>query len=459
MALVTPLKHVMVLAVAALLAVSCGADTDEQVGTAAGEGFDTEVEPVNEGVSVAEAAPEGEAEPQSEPRSEAEGEAKAEPGVEAELEPEREAASEPNAEPEEVAAAERDAAAEPEAGYEAEHVAETVATTTTTTTISTTTTTTTVAAASTSTTTTTVAPLTTTTTTTTTVPPTTTTTVAPLTTTTTTTTTVPPTTTTAAVVEDEPSLLEPEGGHPPVAEAGMIPRDHPYWDYPDCAGQAPWGADCYPPSEWETAQDLSGCTSPYPGEGVGGICASELPFETPRQSRDVVEWTSNCESSWHPVSCENMLRRMKWPLDYLGAHPWCVLQQYYDRVAAYDLSWSQGSETAPRGIKDRHAWHLCATVIDPSLPDNPARRLSQSGISLAEQCRVVLPADVELETTTGRRSRAAERFGSDCDAWAAWVENGASRSSTPDCHRLSRLAQEWMEHHHSTPEHYYPMGC
>ena len=237
----------------------------------------------------------------------------------------------------------------------------------------------------------------------------------------------------------------------------MVPREHPYWDYPNCAAEPPWPSGCYPPSEWETPQDLSGCSSGYPDEGVGGICASGRPHETPRQTSDAVKWTDNCNSSWHPISCEYLLDQMKWPLDYLGAHPWCVLQQYYDRLAAHDANWSEGG--SPRRLADRHGWHLCPTVIDPPAPDNPAVRLSETGLSVAQRCRAVLPADVQLETTTGRRNRQAQRFGSDCDAWAAWVEDGASGRSAPECYRSARLAEEWMEHHHSTPERYAPKSC
>ena len=261
-------------------------------------------------------------------------------------------------------------------------------------------------------------------------------------------------------VTDEEAGPEPEGGHPPAPKVGMVPREHSYWDYPTCAAQPPWPSSCYPPSEWETPQDLSDCIGGgYPDQGVGGICASGRAYETPRQTRDVTEWADSCDSSWHPISCGNLLNRMKWPLDYLGAHPWCVLNEYYDRLAAYDLHWSQGNETAPRGIEDRHGWHLCPTVIDPPAPDDPTIRLSETGLSVARRCRIVLPADVQLETTTGRRNRLAERFGSDCDAWASWVESRTIGRSAPECYRSARLAEEWMEHHHLTPERYAPMSC
>ena len=251
----------------------------------------------------------------------------------------------------------------------------------------------------------------------------------------------------------------PEGGHPPLPLAGMVPRRESYWDFPGCVGGAPWPSDCYPPSEWEVPQDLSDCrAAPIPDAGAGGICASHEPPETPRQTRDVVEFTTSCEAAWHPVSCEYLLFEMKWPLDYLGAHPWCVLQQYYDRLAAHDDIWNQGAPLPP-DMRNRHGWHLCPTVIDPGQSDDPRRRLSGTGITLAQQCRRVLPADVELETRTRRVSEEPERFGSDCDAWAAWVENRPQARDWRACDRSARLAEEWMEHHHRTPQRYFVVTC
>ena len=235
----------------------------------------------------------------------------------------------------------------------------------------------------------------------------------------------------------------------------MIPREHPYWNYPTCASDPPWPRSCYPPSEWETPQDLSDCYSPYPDEGVGGICVSRSPTETPRQTSDVTQWTAWCSSSWHPISCEYLLSQMKWSLDYLGAHPWCVIQQYFDRIAVSDLLWSQGYESPPYAIEDRHGWHLCPTVIDPAVAGNALARLSQTGISLEEQCRAVLPSDVELETRAPFKEVQPERFGSDCSAWAAWVQD---RYPGP-CARSARLAEEWMEHHYNTPERFFAVYC
>ena len=248
----------------------------------------------------------------------------------------------------------------------------------------------------------------------------------------------------------------PEGGAPPTPTVGMIPRELPYWDYPTCASGPPWPNSCYPPSEWEVPQDLSDCGgASYPELGVGGICAGRPATETPRQTTDVVEWTEWCSSSWHALSCEGLLFRMKWPLDYLGAHPWCVIQEYIDQIIESDLLWSQGHGSLPRDFRDRNGWHLCPTVIDPAVPGNPLVRLSQTGISLAEQCRTVLPSGIELETRARRRELEPVRFGSDCEAWAAWVED----EYRGPCRRSARLAEEWMEHHYATPERYFAMSC
>ena len=268
-------------------------------------------------------------------------------------------------------------------------------------------------------------------------------------------------TTTAPVTTTPPT---PEGGHPPLPQAGMIPRNESYWDYSTCTGSPPWPATCYPPSEWEVPQDLTECTlSPLPDAGVGGICASRRPDrpphqELPRQTRDVIDFITWCGASWHPLPCEYLLFQMKWSLDYLGAHPWCVVQQYYDRMAAHDDIWYSGASLPP-DLRNRHGWHLCPSVIDPGQDDDPRRRLSETGVSLTEQCRIVLPADVELETGTSRITEEPQRFGSDCDAWAEWVENRPRARDWRDCDRSARLAEEWIEHHHNTPEHYFNVKC
>ncbi len=251
----------------------------------------------------------------------------------------------------------------------------------------------------------------------------------------------------------------PNGGHPPAPQPGMIPRQHPYWNYPDCGSGPPWQADCYPPAEWETPQDLSDCFAPYPELGAGGICASGPTEELPRWTSDVIRWTSWCFEQPRG-NCTWLLYEMKWALDYLGAHPWCVLNEYQDRADAY------GSGERGKPVQNRHGWHNCASVIDPpagELPEgrfNDAGRLLSDTVSLAEQCRIVLPTDIELETRTPLfGDQPAQRFGSDCNAWALWVQNRTKGSERRNCDRSARLAEEWMEHHHATPERYFIVYC
>ncbi len=278
-------------------------------------------------------------------------------------------------------------------------------------------------------------------------------------TTTTATTADPSTANTTIPVAVEGAGPAPEGGHPPAPLPGMVPREHPYWDHPDCAPGPPWAPGCFPPTEWETPQDLSDCFAPYPDLGVGGICASGRVDETPRWTSDVIRWTSWCFNQ-PSGNCTWLLYEMKWALDYLGAHPWCVLNAYQDRVDAYT-----GGATG-KHVQDRHGWHNCATVIDPLAADPPAGRSDDAGLllsdtmSLAEQCRVVLPADIELETRTRLFSAGPDqRFGSDCDAWAEWVQNRPKGVDRRACDRSARLAEEWMEHYHATPERYYIVYC
>ena len=276
------------------------------------------------------------------------------------------------------------------------------------------------------------------------------------------TTTQPPTTTEAPPVVEAPySVGRPvgtalEGGHPPAPTIGMIPRELPYWDHPNCAPAPPWDSGCYPPSEWELPPDLEGCL-PSPD---GRVCANDRPDEVPRLTVEAVRWISWCGNQ--PRSpCQWLVRETKWALDFLGAHPWCVFNEYEDRVNVYAAG-GQG----PRNIRDLHGWHNCATVIDPIVGTPDAGRsndagllLSHTGISLAEQCRRVLPTDIQLEDSPRRITLEVQRFGSNCDAWAAWVENRVGASDYRVCDRSARLAEEWMEHHYGVSEYYHSVTC
>ena len=239
----------------------------------------------------------------------------------------------------------------------------------------------------------------------------------------------------------------------------MIPRDHPYWDYPNCGPVPPWPSNCYPPAEWEVPQDLSDCLrGPIPDAGAGGICASDRADETPRWTSDVARWTSWCFNQPRG-NCTWLLFEMKWALDYMGAHPWCVLNEYQDRANAY------GAGRRGNTVRNNHGWHNCATVIDPLAKDTQPDRTNDAGlllsdtVTLAEQCRLVLPANVQLETRIRRLSEEPERFGNNCDAWARWVQERPSSRDWRACDRSARLAEEWLEHHHATPENYFPVTC
>ena len=274
-----------------------------------------------------------------------------------------------------------------------------------------------------------------------------------------------PTTTEPPVVEapysvGRPDDNPPEGGHPPTPQIGMIPRDLPYWDHPNCAAEPPWNSGCYPPSEWELPPDLDDCRSPSPD---GRVCPGRRPDETPRLTEDVARWTSWCYNL-PSTPCRQMLFKMKWALDFLGAHPWCVLNQYADKANVY-----ASPQQPPRNINELYGWHNCATVIDPTVgtPD-PGRDnddgvlLSHSGISLAEQCRRVLPPDIALEHSPRRFTDEVQRFDpghAGCDAWAAWVNDRRGAKDFRACDRSARLASEWMEHHYNLPAATYTVTC
>lgn len=236
----------------------------------------------------------------------------------------------------------------------------------------------------------------------------------------------------AEKLEEEPVVLQP--GVWVAPEAGMVPPV-----FPVCA-EPPYEDDCLPPSEWQR----------------GEVDPDSRPNELPRKTPEIARWANWCEGQILKASCQTLLTYMKRPLDYLGAAPTCVLNEYRDRVRAL----RDGSD--PISLINRDGWHNCATVVDPQLSGAPAGRLndigyrlSDTGISLAERCRIVLPEDVELE------DRRGNEFGNDCAAWAEYVQSRPQMQpqNWPDCHMSARLAEEWMEHHHGQPESYYPMVC
>ena len=229
-------------------------------------------------------------------------------------------------------------------------------------------------------------------------------------------------------------------------QAGMVPTVFPTCEEP------PYDETCLPPTAWERGEDIE----------VGVRVRGELP----RKTDQIAEWTRWCYRTISPnASCDSLLSRMKWPLDYLGAHPLCVLPLYTGRVETY----ARSSSATHSSTAEQYGWQNCATVIDPLLPNPPQRdndigwRLSDTGISLADRCRAVLPEDVELE---GGRPFVdfgvygePKRFGNDCDAWAADRGSRPRAETTPQCWFSALLAQEWLEHYYQMPEDYYYIGC
>ena len=216
------------------------------------------------------------------------------------------------------------------------------------------------------------------------------------------------------------------------------------------------------------------------------------PADEPRATGDdrrmVAAWIAWAGPTGHT---QWMLFNMKWALDYLGADPQCVINEYTDRVAAARrAAISAPGAAEPYKLRDLHAWHNCATVIDPyqvgvELPagrDNDVGlRLSDTpGITLAERCRAVLPPDVQLEKSwyqqRGPRRRTdlgvRPRRGTSSNPGTPdatpgqpgtppiWPSSPIGRAASfpsvllrPDWRRI------WMEHYRDLPEHYTMPTC
>ena len=211
-----------------------------------------------------------------------------------------------------------------------------------------------------------------------------------------------------------------------------------------------------PPTSWER----------------GDLQPGTRPIETPRSTGadrvQVAEWI-NWMGAQPTTYRQWLMYNMKWALDYLGAHPACVIPTYYDRVATSNEVTLPG-RAEPTYLRDSYGWHNCATVIDPFISgvDLPARandiglRLSDTpGITLAERCRTVLPEDIQLEDFRTRSDAEGKLVGyyydlesghAGCDDWANWVESGYWYPQYPACTASAQLASEWMEHHYGAPE-------
>ena len=277
-----------------------------------------------------------------------------------------------------------------------------------------------------------------------------------------TTTTAPPDepeeTTTTAPPELEP-IPEPEpepDAEEPEAEA-EVETSNSDWVAPS-VGLVPEVHPDTPPTSWER----------------GDLQPGTRPIETPRSTGadrvQVAEWI-NWMGAQPTTYRQWLMYNMKWALDYLGAHPACVIPTYYERVVTSNEVTLSG-QAEPTYLTEQYGWHNCATVIDPFIPgvDPPARandiglRLSDTpGITLAERCQTVLPEDIQLEgfrfllDEDGNRIGEADHYGFDsghdgCDDWANWVESGYWYPQYPTCTASAQLAEEWMEHHYGAPE-------
>ena len=90
-------------------------------------------------------------------------------------------------------------------------------------------------------------------------------------------------------------------------------------------------------------------------------------------------------------------------------------------------------------------------------PDIEVLLLTPNDTPMADRCRQVLPADVELEWAVDNKS-SQKRFGLDCDEWARLLEDDLP-GRFPNCFLSAELAREWLEHHHQMPERYWRAFC
>ena len=209
--------------------------------------------------------------------------------------------------------------------------------------------------------------------------------------------------------------------------------------------------------------------TPPPGWERGnptGRGRDDVPRSTGEDREVVAGWIA-----WMPGGgyTDWLLHNMKWALDYLGAHPDCVINQYYNRVDALEALNLAPGRAEPYYLRNDHGWHNCATVIDPFLAgvelpagrsDDVGLRLSDTpGITLAEKCRAVLPDDIKLESYRGGIG-SIDHFGhAGCDAWAEWITTRHDYGRFTQCRESAFLAEEWMEHYRGQPDNYIEKSC
>ena len=167
--------------------------------------------------------------------------------------------------------------------------------------------------------------------------------------------------------------------------------------------------------------------------------------DRPRRSENVQTWVDWCGDD---SRCDWLLAQMTWALDYLAADEVCVVEVYAVRAREEASDYRDS-------LPGEYGWHRCASLIDPRQPDG--RLLSeQPGITMADRCRAVLPADIDLQYYEGGRT-ADRRGGLSCDEWGAWAES--RRTGYETCDHSGQLAEQWLEHYIGMPEGEGPIGC
>ena len=232
------------------------------------------------------------------------------------------------------------------------------------------------------------------------------------------TTTVPepepePTTTTVPEPEPAPTTTVPE---PEPAPTTTVPEPEPTLDpveaqiaaWEDLRDQVQQGAVWTEP---DAARPPVHPATPEPTWDAGTWVPGTQSDDRPRRSENVQIWVDWCGDY---AGCDRLLARMTWALDYLAADEVCVVEVYAERAR-------QEASNYRISLRGEYGWHQCASIIDPRQPDGTLLS-EQPGITVADRCRAVLPADIELEYNEGGR-RDARRGGLSCDEWGAWAES------------------------------------
>ena len=243
---------------------------------------------------------------------------------------------------------------------------------------------------------------------------------------------------TTTVLEPEPAptttVLEPEPTLDPV-EAQIAA-----WE--DLRAEVQQGAVWTEPG---AARPPVHPETPEPTWDAGTWVEWTHPVDRPRRSENVQIWVDWCGDY---AGCDWLLAQMTWALDYLAADEVCVIERYFTRALEESTNYRDS-------LPGEYGWHQCASVIDPRQPDG--RLLSeQPGITVADRCRAVLPADIDLEYYEGGRLDG-HRGGLTCDEWGAWAES--RRTGYETCDQSAVIAKEWLEHYIGMPGSYARLGC